>query len=98
MKHPAFAELYNIIKEKDWTEFCPEKTRESLLNDWINKWVIEVEQSQSVVDPKYLDSEHSDFIKYRMGQVLGEALTEECVTFKTSSRKISATLVGLKRG
>lgn len=98
MKHPAIKELQTIIKEKDWTEFCPEKTRAELLEQWIAKWLIEVEQSQSVVDAKYLNSEQSDFVKYRMGQVLGEALTEECVHFSTNARKISATMVGLRRG
>lgn len=98
MKHPALKELREIIKQRDWTEFCPEKTRDEALSQWIDKWIIEVEQSQSVVDPKYLDSEHSDFIKYRMGQVLGEALTEECVSFTTTARKISGHLLGIRRG
>lgn len=97
MKHPAIKELYNILKTPDWTNFCPEKDREILLNEWVDKWLIEVEQSQLVVDSKYLDSEHLDFVKYRMGQVLGEALTDECVSFSTKSRKVSATMVGLRR-
>jgi hypothetical protein len=98
MKHPALDELKALIKLRDWTEFCPEKNREEALSQWISKWLIEVEQSQLVVDAKYLDSESSDFVKYRMGQILGEALTEECVTFKTTSRKISGHLIGLRRG
>lgn len=98
MKHPAIDELYNIIKEQDWTSFCPEKNRKDLLDKWVEKWIIEVEQSQSVVDAKYLDSDSLDFVKYRMGQVLGEALTEECVAFKSAARKITASMVGLRRG
>lgn len=98
MKHPAIKELYNILKEQDWTSFCPEKKRKELLDKWVETWIIEVEQSQSVLDPKYLDSEHMDFIKYRMGQVLGEALTEDCVEYKTSGKSISAGMVGLRRG
>lgn len=98
MKHPALTELYNILKERDWTEFCPEKRRADLLDLWVEKWLMEVEQSQLVVDTKYLTSEHSDFVKYRMGQVLGEALTEDCVSYKTTGKKISASMVGLKRG
>lgn len=98
MKHPALEELFEIIKEPDWTSFCPEKIRQEKLEQWVAKWVIEVEQSQFVVDAKYLDSESFDFVKYRMGQVLGEALTEECVNFTTSARKISGHLIGLRRG
>lgn len=98
MKHPALEELKALLKERDWTEFCPEKTRQDLLDKWVEKWIIEVEQSQLVVDSKYLNSEASDFVRYRMGQILGEALTEECVTFKTTARKISGHLIGLRRG
>lgn len=98
MKHPALDELRKIMQIKDWTEFCPERDREDALQLWAEKWLIEVEQSQSVVDAKYLDSDSSDFVKYRMGQVLGEALTEECVTFKTTARKISGHLLGIRRG
>jgi hypothetical protein len=97
IKHPAFKELQKILQERDWTEFCPEKNREAMFEAWMEKWIVEVEQSQSVVNPKYLDSEHSDFIRYRMGQVLGEALTEECVNFKNENKKITATMVGLRR-
>lgn len=97
MKHPAVKELYELIKERDWTEFCPERVRAEALDMWVAKWLIEVEQSQLVVDSKYLDSESMDFVKYRMGQVLGEALTEECVTFKTEKKRVSAKMVGIRR-
>lgn len=98
MKHKAIKELRELLRIKDWTEFCPEKDREDALNLWIDKWLIEVDQSQFVVDSKYLDSEHVDFVKYRMGQILGDALTEECVSYTIDKKKISATMVGLKRG
>lgn len=98
MKHPALDELRKIMQLEDWTSFCPEKNREEALAKWIEKWVVEVERSQLVVDPKYLDSESMDFVKYRMGQVLGEALTEDCVTFKTEARKVSGHLLGIRRG
>ena len=98
MNHPAIKELYTIMKEQDWTSFCPEKKRAELLDKWVEKWIKEVEQSQLVVDTKYLNSEHSDFVKYRMGQVLGEQLTEECVNYKMEDKKITASMVGLKRG
>lgn len=97
MKHPAIKELYDLIKEKDWTEFCPEKVRTEELDKWVAKWLIEVEQSQLVVDTKYLDSESMDFVKYRMGQVLGEALTEECVAFRTEKKRVTAKMIGIRR-
>lgn len=97
MKHPAIKDLYNILKTKDWTSFCPEKNREELLNKWVDQWVMEVEQSQLVVDKKYLDSEHLDIVKYKLGEHLGQSLAEECVQFKTEERKISGHMVALRR-
>ena len=97
MKHPAVDELIKIMKTRDWTEFCPERDRQAELEVWIAKWLIQVEQSQLVVDVKYLDSESLDFVKYRMGQVLGEALTEDCVTFKTEKKRVTAKMVGIRR-
>lgn len=97
MKHPAIKELYNILKEKDWTDFCPEKVRQDKLEQWIDKWLIEVEQSQSVVNPKYLTSEYNDEIKYKMAQTLAESLAEECTTYTTEKTRITAKMVALRR-
>lgn len=97
MKHPALKELFDIIKERDWTEFCPEKLRQDKLEQWIDKWTVEVEQSQSVVNPKYLTSEYNDEIKYKMAQNLAEMLAEECTNYTTEKNKITAKMTALRR-
>lgn len=97
MKHPALKELYNILKIKDWTDFCPEKDREEKLKAWEEKWIVEVEQSQSVVNPKYLTSEYNDEIKYKMAQTLAEVLAEECTSYVTEKNKITAKMLSIRR-
>jgi len=97
MTHKAIKELYDIIKAPDWTDFCPEKKRAVLLDSWVQRWLIEEEVSQSVVDKKYLNSEHLDDIKYKLGQDLSQLLTEDCVEFKTNERQVSAKMIGLRR-
>lgn len=97
MKHQSIKELYNILKVQDWTSFCPEKDRQALLDKWVAKWIVEVEQSQSVVNKKYLDSEHLDLIKYKLGEQLGQSLAEECVLFKTEDSTISGHMIALRR-
>ena len=97
MKHPALKELHSILRIEDWTSFCPEKNRELELNKWIAKWIVEVEQSQSVVNKKYLDSEHLDLVKYKLGEQLGQCLAEECVLFKTEEKNISGHMIALRR-
>jgi hypothetical protein len=97
MKHPAIKELYNILKVQDWTSFCPEKERQALLDKWLDKWVVELEQSQSVVNKKYLDSEHLDLVKYKLGEQLGQSLAEECVTYNIEEKNISGQMIALRR-
>lgn len=93
----ALDELRELIKVSDWSTFCPEKTRAELLEAWIEKWLVEVEYSQSVVDTKYLTSEYNDTIKLKLAQSLAEDLAEECVTFRTNDRKIAAKMTAFRR-
>lgn len=97
MRHPAIAELYEIIKKEDWTSFCPEKIRRDLLDVWITKWLVAPSAEQLVMDKKYLTIEFSDIVKERLAQNLAESLTEECVSFTIKDRKIEANMIGLRR-
>jgi hypothetical protein len=97
MKHPAIKELYEIIKKEDWTSFCPERDRQALLEKWEQKWLTSVDAEQLVMDKKYLTSEFSDMVKERLAQNLAESLTEECVQFTITDRKVKAQLFGLRR-
>lgn len=96
-KHQALIELRAILRLPDWSNFCPEKLREEKFEEWIERWIIDVEYSQAVVSTKYLDSEYSDVIKLKLGQSLGEELTEDCVGFKTQDKKITASMCALRR-
>lgn len=97
MKHDALTELRAIIKITDWSSFCPEKLREELLEDWVKRWLIELEHSQSVVSTKYLDSEYSDIIKLKLAQAQAEDLAENCISYKTADKRITANMVSFRR-
>ncbi len=97
MKHEALIQLRALIKVADWSSFCPEKLREELLEDWINRWIAEAEYTQAVVSTKYLDSEYSDIIKIKLAQSLAEDLTEDCIGFKTQDKRITASLCAFRR-
>lgn len=97
MKHDALTELRNIVKIADWSSFCPEKLRAELLDDWINRWLVSPEFTQAVVNTKYLDSEYSDIIKTKLAQSLAEDLAENCISYKTADKKITASMVALRR-
>lgn len=97
MKHDALTELRAIIKITDWSAYCPEKLRAELLDDWIGRWLIAPEFTQSVLHTKYLDSEYSDIIKTKLAQSLAEDLAENCISYKTADKKITASMVALRR-
>lgn len=97
MKHEALTELRNILKLPDWSSFCPEKLREQQLEDWIKRWITNAEFTQAVVNTKYLDSEYSDIIKTKLAQSLAEDLAENCVTYKTADKKITASMIAFRR-
>ena len=97
MNHDALNELRNILKTRDWTEFCPERERARKFEQWCTRWITEVEFAQSVVSTKYLDSEYNDIIKTKLAQSLAEELTEDCISFKTQDKKITATMSAMRR-
>lgn len=92
IKHPSVRELRDLTKIPD------DSLRGQLLEDWCNRWFVEVEYAQDVVDTAVLSSEHSDLIKIKLAQSLAaEELVEECITFGTGKKKITASMVGLRR-
>jgi len=97
MKHEALRELRALIKLPDWTEFCPEKLREQLLNEWVERWIEDVEYSQSVVNTKYLTAEYNDIIKIKLAQSLAEEAAETCVSYKTVDKKITASMCAFRK-
>lgn len=95
--HPAIKQLVDIIKEEDWSTFCPEKKRQEMLDDWIKQWIVDVEFSQSVVSTQYLTSEYNDIIKYKLAESLAQDLAEDCVSYGTEDKKISAKMCAFRR-
>lgn len=97
MGNKAIKELYNIIKVKDWTNFAPERDRAVLLDKWVEKWVLTIEQRQSVINYKKLPLEHQEAIKYRLAQELHEQVAEKSTEYTTDNLGISANLTVIKR-
>lgn len=95
--HPAVRELLQIIRERDWTEFCPEKNREILILEWIEKWFVNIDVSQNVVNTGNLTSEASDLLKVYLAQKMAEELAEECSLYSTKKHSIGVSMMALRR-
>ena len=59
-------------------------------------YTISVTKELPVLNPKKLPLELSEELKYQLGSLLGEALTEQCASFKVTKNKITTTVIALK--
>lgn len=91
MKHVCVRELKDLVKVPD------DKLRTELLEEWMRRWLMEVEFFQDVVDSKYLTSEYSDLIKTKLAQNIAEDLVESCVEYKTQKRRVSGYMLACRR-
>jgi benzoyl-CoA reductase/2-hydroxyglutaryl-CoA dehydratase subunit BcrC/BadD/HgdB len=71
--------------------------RERALEDWIEKWIIQLEYEQSVLNPRYLDIEFQDFLKEHIGKKLTDQAMEDAVEISTEKTKIKGNLICLRR-
>lgn len=95
--HEALRELRDLVKLPDSDEFHRYKLRSQQLEDWIDRWLVEVEFNQAVVDVRYLTSEFNDSIKLKLAQSIAEDIAENCATYVTSDRNISSTMLAFRR-
>jgi hypothetical protein len=65
---------------------------------WFNKWVVELNASETVLHEKYLTSEYKDLIKERLVYNMVESVTEECAEIKVDGRKTKVKMYALRRG
>lgn len=79
MKHEALKELSLIIKESR------EHLRETLLQEWIQKWVYCTEQTQYVINKSILNTEEIDFVWYKIAEQCAEDLIEHQIAESNST-------------
>lgn len=71
--------------------------RKMAMQEWINRWVVEVEDRQLVVDSKYLQTDQHDELLNAMCIKISEKLLETCGTVHKESRQVKLTVLGLRR-
>lgn len=71
--------------------------RERALEEWINQWILRIDQEQLVLNPKVMTSEFEDALKERLfTNMLDDIMTEAAVITKESN-KIKGELICLRR-
>jgi hypothetical protein len=93
----ALKELRKIAQMPDQKHWNCTEMRERALEDWIEKWIIQLEYEQSVLNPRYLDIEFQDFLKEHIGKKLTDQAMEDAVEISTEKTKIKGNLICLRR-
>lgn len=93
----AVKELQEIIQIRDDKSFKYAKSREEQLLEWLYKWVETVDHQQLVLNPKHLDSEYTDLIKYKLTQNMLEDVSEAGVEYSTTQNSLKASISVFRR-
>jgi len=79
MNTDALKELASLVNEEDVN------TRKSLLQAWVDQWIVTVEETQHIVNKSILNSEEIDFIWYKVAQSCGETLIDGQISSNTTT-------------
>lgn len=93
----ALKELRKIIQIPDQKHWNCTEVREKALEDWIDKWFIELEYEQSVLNKKYLSLDFEEFLKEHIGKKLSEQALEEAIEITSDNTKLKGKMVCLRR-
>lgn len=93
----ALKELRNIIKMRDQKHWDATKIREHALEEWIEKWVTNLDDELTVLNEKFMTSDFEDFLKEQIGRKLTEAAMEDAITIKKEKNKFKGSLTCIRR-
>jgi hypothetical protein len=71
--------------------------RERAFEEWVYRWVIELDHEQAVLDQRYLGTEFEDFLKEHIGKKLTDQAMEDAVEITKEKTKIKGNITCLRR-
>ena len=93
----ALKELRKIVQMPDQKHWNCTEMRERALEEWIEKWLVELSYEQSVLSERYLTLDFEDFLKEHIGSKLTEQVMEEAVEITKEKTKLKGNMVCLRR-
>lgn len=93
----ALKELRKIAQMPDQKHWNCTEMRERAMEDWIEKWIIQLEYEQHVLNKKYLSSDFEDFLKEHVGKKLAEQAMEEAIEITSEKTELKGKLICLRR-
>lgn len=93
----ALKELRKIVQMPDQKHWNCTEIREKALEEWIYKWVIELEYEQAVLNQRYLSLDFEEFLKEHVGKKLADQAMEEAIEITKEKTLLKGKLVCLRR-
>ena len=93
----ALKELRKIVQMPDQTHWNCTEIRERALEEWIDKWILELEYEQAVLNQRYLSLDFEEFLKEHVGKKLAEQAMEEAIDITKQKTQLKGKLVCLRR-
>lgn len=93
----ALKELRKIVQMPDQKHWNCTEMRERALEEWIEKWILELEYEQAVLNKRYLSLDFEEFLKEHVGKKLSEQALEEAVEITSDNTKLKGKMVCLRR-
>lgn len=93
----ALKELRKIVQMPDQKHWNCTEMRERALEEWIEKWFIELEYEQSVLNKRYLSLDFEEFLKEHVGKKLSEQALEEAIEITSDNTKLKGKMICLRR-
>ena len=90
-------ELLEIIEDWHDCSYVGKRNLKKEILNWTDRWVVLSKVDMDIANPKMLTTENEDLIKYRLGEMISEQLTEECLLFDLKKHKLSATIISMRR-
>lgn len=95
--HKAIKELYDIINVEGDGFRTGWRMRKIELDDWIRKWIQNVDNYQLVTHSKYLSPEYKDYLIQKISSDILEEIIEQCAEITTEKRQINVKLTVLRK-
>jgi hypothetical protein len=93
----AFKELRKIVQMPDQKHWNCTEMRERALEEWLQKWVIDLKMEQSALNFDKMPSSAQDFLKEQLFSVILDQVMTDVAVITAEPNKIVGELACLRR-
>jgi hypothetical protein len=93
----ALKQLRKIAQMPDQKHWNCTEMRERALEEWIDRWIVELEYEQSVLSQRYLSLDFEEFLKEHVGKKLVEQAMEDAVELDKQKTVIRGKMTCVRR-